>query len=88
MKTLLIAALAAASFGISAQPASAAEYCYTQPVYCAPYKVSTCEVCRRSYCRTAYDACGRCYHYTVTVVTYADTYSNGSSITYTRSFRS
>ena len=87
MKTLLIAALAAAGLGLSAQQASA-EYCYVQPAYCAPYKVSTCEIGRRTYCRTAYDACGRCYHYSVTVVTYTDTYSNGSAITYSRSFRS
>jgi len=88
MNTLLIAAIAAASFGITAQQASASEYCYVQPVYCAPHKVNTCEVCRHTYCRTAYDACGRSYYYHVTVITYTDTYSNGSAFTYTRSFRS
>ncbi|MDF1824589.1 MAG: hypothetical protein P1U68_08100 [Verrucomicrobiales bacterium] len=51
-----------------------------QPVY----KIRTIEVCRRSECRTAYNHCGRPYTYHVTVVTYRDIFSNGSSNTYTR----
>lgn len=86
MKTLLIAALALAGLGLSTPQASAE--CYVRPVYCAPHKVATYEIARCSYCRTGYDACGRCFHYTVTVVTYSDAYSNGTSVTYTRSYRS
>lgn len=51
-----------------------------QPVY----KIRTIEVCRRQECRTAYYPCGRPYTYQVTIVTYRDIYSNGSSNTYTR----
>ena len=54
----------------------------------APYRVSTCEVKRCSYCKTTYDRCGQAWQYTVTVVTYRDYYSDGSSQTYTRSYRS
>lgn len=55
--------------------------------HCAPvYKVRTCEVNRRRYCKTAYDHCGHPYTYHVTVVTYRDYYSNGTSRTYTRTF--
>ncbi len=51
-----------------------------------PYKVSTVEVNRYSQCKTAYDHCGRPYTYHVTVVTYCDHYSNGSSRTWSRTF--
>ena len=37
-------------------------------------------------CRTAYDHCGRPYTYHVTVVTYCDHYSNGTSRTWSRTF--
>ncbi len=53
--------------------------------HCAPVRLlHTCEVDRRKVCRTAYDHCGRPYTYHVTVVTYRETYSNGSTRTYTR----
>ncbi len=48
------------------------------------YKVRTVEVNRHTHCRTAYDHCGRPYTYHVTVVTYCDHYSNGTSRTWTR----
>lgn len=51
-----------------------------------PYKVSTVEVNRYSQCKTAYDHCGRPYTYHVTVVTYCDHYSNGTSRTWSRTF--
>lgn len=51
---------------------------------CQPYKVSTCEVNRYRQCRTGYDHCGHPYTYHVTVVTYRDHYSDGSSRTYTK----
>ncbi|HRQ91094.1 MAG TPA: hypothetical protein PLA50_20050 [Bacteroidia bacterium] len=57
--------------------------------HCAPapvYKTCTVEVCRERQCRTAYDHCGRPYSYHVTVVTYCDHYSNGTSRTWTRVF--
>ncbi len=86
MKTLLIAALAAASLSLNA--AKAHEGSCSTVSYCAPYRVSTCVVNRCSYCKTVYDRCGYPYHYTVTVVTYRDSYSDGSNQIYTRSFRS
>ena len=57
-----------------------------QQTYCKPYKVSTCEIYRNRECRTAYDRCGHPYTYHVTIVTYRDTYSDGSSRTYTSTF--
>jgi len=54
-----------------------------EPTYCKPYKVSTCEVNRYKECRTAYDHCGKPYTYHVTIITYRDTYSDGSFKTYT-----
>jgi hypothetical protein len=54
-----------------------------EPTYCKPYKVSTCEVSRCRECRTAYDHCGKPYTYHVTIITYRDTYSDGSFKTYT-----
>ncbi len=55
-----------------------------QPTYCKPYKVSTCEIKRSKVCRTGYDHCGKPYTYHVTVVTYRDTYSDGSYKTWSR----
>lgn len=64
---------------------------YTGPSYgghgnCAPqiYKLRTVEICRRQECRTGYYPCGTPYRYQVTVVTYRDIFSNGTSNTYTR----
>ena len=55
--------------------------------HCAqPYKVSTVEVNRYTQCRTAYDHCGRPYTYHVTVVTYCDHYSNGTTRTWSQTF--
>ena len=54
--------------------------------HCAPYKVSTVEVNRCSHVQTAYDNCGRPYSYRVTVVTYCDRYSDGTSRTWTRTY--
>lgn len=56
--------------------------------HCAPvvYKTHTVEVNRYTQCRTAYDHCGRPYTYHVTVVTYCDYYSNGTSRTWSRTF--
>lgn len=53
---------------------------------CAPqiYKVRTVVICRRQECRTGYYPCGTPYRYQVTVVTYRDIFSNGTSNTYTR----
>lgn len=55
--------------------------------HCAqPYKVSTVEVNRYTQCQTAYDHCGRPYTVHVTVVTYCDHYSNGTTRTWSRTF--
>lgn len=54
--------------------------------YAQPYKVSTVEVSRYSQCRTAYDHYGRPYTYDVTVVTYCDHYSNGTTRTWSQTF--
>ena len=57
------------------------------PRHCAPvYKTHTVEVNRYTQCRTAYDHCGRPYTYHITVVTYCDYYSNGTSRTWSRTF--
>lgn len=87
MKILITALVAFSGLTFAAPKSEASDYCYTTTVsYCAPYRVSTCVVYRNSYCRTSYDRCGNAYHYTVTVVTYRDNYSDGSSRTYSRSF--
>lgn len=54
-----------------------------EPVHCKPYKVSTCEINRCQECRTAYDHCGKPYTYHVTIITYRDTYSDGTYNDYT-----
>jgi hypothetical protein len=60
---------------------------YSTGGHCAqPYKVRTVEVNRYTQCRTAYDHCGRPYTYHVTVVTYCDQYSNGSTRTWSQTF--
>ena len=87
MKKLIIAAITAASLSFTAFQANAGS-CRSAVEYCAPYRVSTCIVNRCSYCKTAYDHCGNAYHYTLTVVTFRDIFSDGSSQTYNRSFRS
>jgi len=67
-------------------------YGYVAPSYgrghCAPvvYKTHTVEVNRYTQCRPAYDHCGRPYTYHVTVVTYCDYYSNGTTRTWSRTF--
>ncbi len=71
-------------------------YGYVPPIhhggYCAPtyhvpvYKIRTVEVNRYRQCRTAYDHWGRPYTFHVTVVTYCDHYSNGTTRTWSRTF--
>ncbi len=51
---------------------------------CTPYVVRTAELGRHFETRTGYRPCGAVYYYNVTIVTYRDFYSNGSSRTYTR----
>ncbi len=80
IKTLIIAATIA--LATLAAPSAQAGYC--PPVY----KTSTCVVDKCSYKKWTTDYCGKRYSYTVTVVTYRDTYSNGTSKTYKQSFRS
>jgi hypothetical protein len=55
--------------------------------HCAPvYRTHTVEVNRYTRCRTAYDHCGRPFTYHVTVVTYCDHYSNGTTRVWSRTF--
>lgn len=55
--------------------------------YCAPTLIRTCEIDRCCERHTAYDHCGNAYRYSVTVVTYRSHYSDGSSRTFTSSYR-
>ncbi len=50
----------------------------------APYVVNTIVVSRRNEPRQGFRPCGAPYTYYVSVITYRDFYSNGSSRTYTR----
>ena len=94
MKAILTLALAAAALiGFTSEAEAGSSPFYTGHVWghshhgnCAPrvYKIRTIEICRRHECRTAYYPCGRPYTYSVTIVTYRDIFSNGSSRTYTR----
>ena len=60
---------------------------YSHGGYCAPpYKVRTVEVSLYTQCRTAYLPCGRPYTYHVTVVTYCDHYSNGTTRSWSQTF--
>lgn len=97
MKTILAAIAAVVTLSSTASAwdrcyESANEYRpsrYCEPVrHCEVYKVSTCEIGRCCHQRVGHDHCGRCYYYTVTVVTYRNYYSDGSSNTFTRTFQS
>ena len=57
---------------------------YGQSQCATPYKVRTQEINRRLVRKTGYLSCGRPYTYHITVVTYRDYYSNGTSRTWTR----
>jgi len=87
MKTLLVAAIAAVGLNFATPQAEAGQYRCANTYY-APYRVSTCEVGRWSQCQVGYDNCGRAFHYTVTVVTYRDFYSDGQTRTYNVTYRS
>lgn len=76
MKHLLLLALAAAALLTAAPTTASAGYSHCGP---RVYKIRTCEVDRCQYRKWAYDHCGRRYSYWVTVITYKDTFSNGSS---------
>jgi hypothetical protein len=55
--------------------------------HCAPvYRVRTVEVGRHCHYRTAFLRCGRPFTQRVTVVTYCDHFSNGTTRTWTQSF--
>ncbi|RFC44564.1 MAG: hypothetical protein DVB23_002249 [Verrucomicrobia bacterium] len=84
MKTILSFLCTVTLLSLSAGTAQAGG-AYHNPVqtvsHCI-YKTHTCEVNRCRYKKTAHDPCGRCYAYWITVVTYRDSYSNGTSRTY------
>lgn len=93
MKTILSFAITITALTASAPTASAADRISSPRVitvgydYCAPRYLCTKEVCRRTECRWAKDHCGRRYRYEVTVITFADHYSDGSRRTYTKIYR-
>ena len=87
MKTFLVLALAAFTF-TAAPSITQASDCYRTVSYCKPYVVCTEILSKCRSRRMGYDSCGNCYYYFVTVVTYRDVYSDGSTQRYTRSFRS
>ncbi len=66
--------------------ASGGSYHHHHNHYVPVYKTHTEEVSRYTQCRTAYDHCGRPYSYHVTVVTYCDHYSNGTTRMWSRTF--
>ncbi len=63
------------------------DYCAKPVEYCAPYVVCTHKISVCQEQRQGHDHCGRCYYYTVTVVTYRDEYNTGATRTYTKTFR-
>ena len=97
MKT--IASLAIAAFTFTALPAAQARDCHIDighriiistgsfGVSYAPRYVSTRELYRTVQTQWAYDGFGNAYPYNVMVITYADYYSDGSSRSYTRTYR-
>ena|SRR6187431_2112121 len=98
MKT--IASLVIAALTLTALPATAKDHkhhhhCGNSPIIIgggfgtsfAPRYVSTRELYRTVQTQWAYDSYGNSYAYNVLVITYADLYSNGTSRTYTRSYR-
>ncbi len=55
--------------------------------HCGPvHRIRTVEVARRTHFRTSYLRCGRPFNQPVTVVTYVDYFSNGTSRTWTQTF--
>jgi hypothetical protein len=94
MKTLLVAALAATSLGLTALPAQAG-HChhvrfgvpaYVTVRYSAPYLLETEEVGRATFWKVSYTRHGQVHRYPVTVVTYRKIYSDGSTQVYRRSY--
>jgi hypothetical protein len=93
MKTLAIVALAITGFTIT-PTASAHDHGFKiqkhkhhHSFHCAPSYVGTKEICRTTQCRYGYDHCGHKFVYHVTVVTYANYYSDGSYTTFQKTYR-
>ena len=99
MKTLAILALAIAGFTVAPSASaldfgfnknknySSKSYGHNHHEHCAPVFVCTKEIARSTQCRYAYDHCGRQISYHVTVVTYANYYSDGSYTTFSKTYR-
>ena len=87
MKKLTLAIVIAAAALFSGVNAEAGQ-CYRPPVqHCHVYKVHTCEINRCYHWKTSYDHCGHPFRYRILVVTYKDTFSNGTYKTWTKSYR-
>ena len=85
MKHIITLLIVTAALIALPSPSQASDYCRSS--YCAPVVRNTCEVGRCNEYRWATDSCGHRIRYTVTVVTYRSYYSDGSSRTFTRSYR-
>lgn len=88
--SILAIAFAASALSLLTATATQASDYGTRTItvtHCAPRYVCTEELCRRTECRYALDHCGRRVSIQVTVITYADRYSDGSRRTYTRAYR-
>ena len=91
MKTIAIVALAIAGFTIT-PTASALDHGFNHHHHnhsfqCAPTYLCTKEICRTTQCQYGYDHCGHQYVYHVTVVTYANYFSDGSYTTFKKVYR-
>jgi len=95
-KVILATLLATASLFVGVSTSEAGNHCrpvyhhntYHHKTYCPPavYKIHTCEINRCKHKKVRYDHCGKAFYYYVTVVTYRDSYSDGSHRTWTRTF--
>jgi hypothetical protein len=93
MKTIAIVALAIAGFSIT-PTASALDHGFNHHHHnhnhsfqSAPTYVGTKEIGRTTQCQYGYDNCGHKYIYHVTVVTYANYFSDGSYTTFKKVYR-
>ncbi|MBU6300457.1 MAG: hypothetical protein KGS60_02800 [Verrucomicrobia bacterium] len=82
MKSILSILCIIACLGLTGGNAQAGGKRYSYSNNHCVYKTHTCEVNRCRHKKMGYDACGHCYTYWITVVTYRDYYSNGTTRSY------
>ena len=83
----LILALLLITAALTATPSTSQATDCRVSTACAPTLLSTCEVGRRNECLVTTDHCGRRTSLMVTVVTFRSHFSDGSSRTFSRTFR-